>query len=138
MLLGEKAEQAVSRRPNSFIPARALLTLLGRRPKDSAKPVLWNHLMHYVTAATLGALRGVWSAVGIRGSYANVWHCIVRLGFDQTVENTTGVGAPPHTWPARELVVDVLHKLVFSVATGIIADRMIRPRSQPERGRTSH
>ena len=138
MVLGEKIEQRITRRPDSFVPARALLTVLGRHPDDAAKPTSWNHVMHFVTAAVLGALRGIWSAVGIRGAYANVWHCAVRLGFDQTVENSTGVGAPPHTWPRRELVVDVLHKLVYSVVTGVIADRLIRPLLVSTRGRTSH
>lgn len=138
MVLGEKFEQKLTHRQDSFVPARALLTLLDRRPAENAKPVLWNHLMHHLTAAALGALRGVWSAVGIRGLHANIWHCAIRLGFDQTVENATGAGAPPRTWPMRELVVDVLHKLVFSVVTGVIADRMIRPRLVSTAGRSSH
>lgn len=138
MAAGEKAEQAITRRPNSYVPGRALLTLLGQRPGDDAKPFVWNHLMHYSTGATLGALRGVWAITGIRGPYAHAWHTIVRLGFDQTVENATGVGAPPHTWPAREKAVDVLHKTVFSVVTGILADRMLSPVLASSRGRTSH
>lgn len=138
MSAGEKIEQAVSRRPNSHVPGRALLTLLGHRPPETAAPVFWNHAMHYTTAALLGALRGVWSAVGIRGGSANAWHCAVRLGFDQTVENATGVGAPPKTWPLREIVVDVLHKLVYSVVTGRLADAWIRPRLTSTAGRTSH
>ncbi|MDD7963137.1 hypothetical protein [Microbacterium thalli] len=138
MMLTEKFEQAITRRPDSFVPARALLSALGRRPSDASTPTSWNHVMHYLTAAALGALRGVWSAVGIRGAYANVWHCAVRLAFDQTVENTTGAGAPPHTWPARELAVDVIHKFVFSLVTGIITDRIIRPRLASARGKTSH
>jgi hypothetical protein len=138
MILTEKVEQGVTRRPNSYVPARALLTLLGRRPGEAAKPFLSNRLMHYGTAAALGALRGVWAVTGIRGVYANVWHTVVRLGFDQTVENATGAGAPPHTWPRRELVVDVLHKAVFSVVTGMMADRLVRPRLVSQRGRTSH
>lgn len=73
-----------------------------------------------------------------RGAHANAWHTVVRLGFDQTIENATGVGAPPTTWPVREQVVDVLHKAVFSVATGMIADRALAPVLTSTRGRTSH
>ncbi len=138
MSLGEKAEQAVTRRPNSYIPARALLTLLGRHPSDQDRPPVWNHVMHYGTGALLGALRGVWAVTGIRGPVASGWHTVVRLGFDQTVENATGAGAAPSTWPRQELVVDVVHKTVFSVITGILADRMIRPALVSRRGRTSH
>ncbi|WP_432561687.1 hypothetical protein [Kineococcus sp. SYSU DK003] len=138
MSLGEKLEQAVTHRPDSHVPARALLALLGRDPGDAATPVLWNHVMHYGTAATLGALRGVWAVTGIRGAHADAWHTVVRLAFDQTVENVTGAGAPPATWPARELAVDVLHKTVFSVVTGQVADRLLPATLVSGRGRLSH
>ena len=138
MTVTEKAEQLVTRRPNSYVPARALLTLLGQSPDDGEKPVVWNHLMHYGTAASLGALRGVWSATGIRGASASAWHTIIRLGVDQTVENATGVGAPPAAWPRRELAVDVGHKAVFAAVTGALADRAIRPTLRSYRGLHSH
>ncbi len=138
MTLGEKIEQAITHRPSSYVPARALLTLLGRHPGDQDRPLLWNYAMHVGTAATVGALRGVWAAVGIRGARANLAHTVVRLAFDQTVENTTGVGAPPHTWPAAELAVDFLHKGVYSLTTGMVADRLVAPRLQSARGTVSH
>src|SRR3954469_7135379 len=103
MTAGEKLEQAVTHRPNSYIPARTLLTLLGRHPSDTDQPPVWNHLMHYGTGAVLGALRGVWAAVGLRGPQAHLAHTVVRLSTDQTLENATGVGAPPSTWPREEL-----------------------------------
>ncbi len=138
MSLGEKAEQAVTHRRDSYVPARALLTLLGQHPSDREKPLVWNHLMHYGTGAVLGALRGVWAVTGIRGPLANAWHTAVRLGFDQTVENATGAGAAPATWPRQELVVDLLHKTVYSIVTGLVADRIVRPALATSRGRTSH
>ena len=138
MTAGEKVEQALTGRPDSYVPARALLTLLGRRPSDSAQPPVWNHAMHWGTGATLGALRGVWSVVGLRGPRAHLAHTVVRLAFDQTVENTTGVGAPPHTWPVDEQVVDVLHKAVYSFTTGALADRWIAPVLQSRAGTNSH
>lgn len=138
MVMGEKIEQAITHRPNSYVPARALMTLLGQHPSDTAKPFIWNHLMHYSTAATLGALRGVWAVTGIRGTYANAWHTVVRLGFDQTIENATGVGAPPAAWPTREKTVDLLHRAVFSAVTGMVADRMLPPVLASSRGLTSH
>lgn len=138
MAVGEKLEQAVTHRPNSYVPARALLTLVGRTVTDKDKPVLWNHVMHYSTAALLGALRGVWSVTGIRGSYANAWHTTVRLAFDQTIENATGAGAPPHSWPTSERIVDVTHKAVFSVVTGVLVDRLKPPVLVSTRGRKSH
>jgi hypothetical protein len=138
MTAGEKLEQAVTGRPSSFVPARALLTLLGRRPADTDRPPGWNHAMHWGTGAALGALRGVWAVTGLRGPAMNAWHTVTRLAFDQTVENVTGVGAPPPTWPMQEQVVDVLHKAVYSTVTGVVADRWIAPVLQSSRGRTSH
>ena len=138
MTAGEKLEQALTRRPDSYVPARTLLTLLGRRPSDNDRPVGWNHLMHFGTAAGVGALRGVWAAVGLRGARANLAHTVVRLAFDQTLENVTGAGAPPRTWPVREQVIDVLHKAVYSLTTGVVADRLITPRLESRSGTVSH
>jgi hypothetical protein len=59
MTLGEELEQKLTKRPDSFVPARALLTLLGRHPGDNEQPAAWNHVMHWSTGALLGALRGV-------------------------------------------------------------------------------
>lgn len=138
MTAGEKVEQALTRRPSSYVPARALLGTIGRPAGESEQPAGWNHLMHWGTGALLGALRGVWSVTGMRGPVMNAWHTAARLAFDQTVENVSGAGAPPATWPVREQVVDVLHKAVYSAATGMVSDRLIPPRLQSRRGRRSH
>jgi hypothetical protein len=138
MTAGEKLEQAVTGRPSSYVPARALLTLLGRRPSDADRPAGWNHAMHWGTGAALGALRGVWAVTGLRGPVVNAWHTATRLAFDQTVENVTGAGAAPRTWPVQEQVVDVLHKAVYATVTGFVADRWIAPVLESTRGRVSH
>ena len=127
MTVGEKLEQAVTHRPDSHVPGRTLLTLLGRHPGDADRPVVWNHAMHWGTGAVLGALRGVWAAIGLRGPRAHLAHTVVRLSFDQTMENSTGAGAPPRTWPAREEAWDIAHKAVYSLATGLFADRLVAP-----------
>jgi hypothetical protein len=134
----EKAEQAVTARPDSYVPARTLASLLGRHPGDDDRPVAWNHAMHWGTGATLGALRGLWSVVGIRGTQATLTHTVVRLAVDQTLENTTGAGAPPATWPAGERIVDVAHKAVYAAVTGLVADAWVAPRLVSHRGTHSH
>jgi len=65
-------------------------------------------------------------------------HAVVRLSTDQTLENATGVGAPPRTWPRQEHVIDVLHKGVYALVTGLLADRLVAERQRPLPGRTSH
>ena len=138
MTAGERAEQALTRRPDSFVPARALRALAGKRSDEGPQSPAWNHAMHWGTGALLGTLRGVWSVVGIRGTSSTAMFAVVRLAFDQTVENTTGVGAPPRTWPRNEVAVDLLHKAVYAVATSIAADALIRPVLERGRGATSH
>lgn len=138
MTAAEKLEQALTHRPNSYVPARTLLALLGRHPSDRERPTGWNWAMHYGTGALLGALRGVWAAVGLRGPRAHLAHTVVRLSTDQTLENTTGVGAPPRTWPRNEHAVDIVHKAIYSITTGLIAERWIPPYLQSGRGRASH
>jgi len=81
--------------------------------------------MHWGTGAAVGALRGIWSASGLRGWRASAWHTSVRLATDQTLENATGVGAPPWTWSRRDQVVDVGHKAVYSFVTGAVSDRLV-------------
>ena len=138
MTLGEKLEQRVTGRENSYVPGRTLLTLLGRRPDNDAHPAGWNHVMHWGTGAALGALRGLWSATGMRGPRASVSHTVLRLATDQTLENATGMGAPPHSWPRNEQVVDVLHKAVYSWVTGWVADRAVPSVLESRAATTSH
>jgi hypothetical protein len=127
MTAGEQAEQAVTHRPDSYVPARTLQRLLGRR--RTSDDLVLNHVMHYGQGALVGAVRGLMAHAGWRGPGASLAFTGVRLTVDQVLENGTGVGAPPWTWPRDELVVDVLHKLVYAFATGAVADRLV-PRPQ--------
>ncbi len=138
MTLGEKLEQAMTGRPKSYVPGRTLLALLGRRPGDQQRPSLANHLMHWGTGITLGALRGVWALSGLRGPGWSLAHTGLRLMTDQTLENATRTGAPPQSWPPLERRVDVLHKAVYSFVTGAVADTLVTPRPINPAGRVSH
>ncbi|MGY1742284.1 MULTISPECIES: hypothetical protein [unclassified Blastococcus] len=133
MTLAEQVEQRVTHRPDSYVPGRTLTALTtGRRLPGRARPPVRNHLMHWGTGAAVGALRGVWSASGLRGWRASVWHTSVRLATDQTLENATGVGSPPWTWSRLDRVVDVGGKAVYSLVTGAVADLLVP--LPPDRG----
>jgi hypothetical protein len=124
MTAAEKLEQSVSKRPDSLVPGRAAERVLGLAPATDrdVRPRMWG--MHVGMAAGMGALRGVMAFAGLRGPWASVMFTVVRLTADQTVENWTGVGAPPWTWPRDELVVDVAGKAVYAFVTGAVADRL--------------
>ncbi len=138
MTVTEKLEQSVTGRPNSYMPGRTLKTMLTGSASPGEQSLLWNHAMHWGTGAALGALRGVWAAIGLRGPRAHLAHTAVRLATDQTLENATGMGAPPRTWPAGEEFIDIAHKALYSLTTGLVAEHLIAPSLSCRRGRTSH
>jgi hypothetical protein len=43
------------------------------------------------------------------------------------LENLTGAGAPPWTWPRDELAIDVSHKALYSLVTGAVCDALVGP-----------
>ncbi|CAL9281567.1 hypothetical protein SUDANB180_07150 [Streptomyces sp. enrichment culture] len=123
MTLGEKAEQRLTGRPNSYVPARTLERLTGM-PGRPSPPRSVNWAMHYGQGALLGVVRSVMAHAGLRGPVASAQFAVVRLTNDQILENATGVGAPPQTWPRAELAVDLVHKAVYAFATGAVADAL--------------
>jgi hypothetical protein len=138
MTLAEKLEQSRTGRPNSYVPGRTLLALAGRSPSQRDQPLVANHAMHWMTGMTLGMLRGVWAELGLRGPRASLAHTVLRLSTDQTLENASGQGAPPHTWPRQEQAIDTVHKAVYSFVTGAVADALVPPRKLSRTGTTSH
>lgn len=126
MTLGEKLEQRLTGRPNSYVPAHTLARVLGMSSPDDDS--WWRNMaMHYGTGAVAGALRGLMSASNLRGPGASLMFTEIRLSIDQTLENATGVGAPPWTWPRDELAIDTLHKAVYAFTTGAFSDALVPP-----------
>lgn len=124
MTLGEKAEQRLTGRPDSHVPARTLERVTGMPERPGKQPLPVNWAMHFGQAALLGVLRSTMAHAGLRGPWSSAKFTVVRLTNDQILENATGVGAPPQTWPRRELAVDLLHKAVYAFATGAVADAL--------------
>jgi uncharacterized membrane protein len=133
MTVGEKIEQRLTGRPDSHVPARVLERLTGATERPGRQPVTVNWTMHFGQAALLGTVRSVMANVGLRGPWASSMFAVVRLTNDQILENATGVGAPPETWPRAELAVDLLHKAVYAFATGAVAD-LLAARNGPGPG----
>jgi hypothetical protein len=124
MVVAEKGEQLLTRRPDSYVPGHTLSHLVGLPDPDSDS---WprNMAMHYASGAVAGAIRGVMSYANLRGPFASLMHTNIRLAFDQTLENLTGVGGPPWTQPRDELAIDLGEKAFFSFVTGALADATI-------------
>ncbi|MDO9706777.1 hypothetical protein [Paracraurococcus lichenis] len=126
MTLAEKLEQAVTGRPNSYVPAHTLERLLGlpRRPDRERLGLNW--AMHWGQGIVLGPVRALMARRGMRGPMGSFLFLNLRLLNDQSLENATGVGAPPWTWPVEEQWVDLLHKGVYAFVAGAVADRLVR------------
>ena len=125
MTAAEKLEQAVTRRPNSYVPAHTLERLLRLPHKPDSERRGLNWAMHWGQGILLGATRGLMAERGLRGPVGSFLFLNLRLLNDQTLENATGVGAPPWTWPVDEQVIDLMHKGIYAFATGLIADRLV-------------
>ena len=125
MTAAEKVEQAFTRRPNSFVPAHTLEKVLGLPTKPDEERLWMNWAMHWGQGVLLGAVRGLMAERGFRGPVGSFLFMNLRLLNDQTLENATGVGAPPWTWPTDEQVIDLLHKAIYAFVTGATADRLI-------------
>jgi hypothetical protein len=128
MTIAEKLEQALTKRPNSYVPGRVLLTSLGQRPGSDDQPLLANWAMHWGQGILLGAGRAFMARQGLRGPMGSFLFLNLRLANDQIFENATGVGAPPWTWPKGEQFVDLLHKGIYAFTTGIVVDRLVPAR----------
>jgi hypothetical protein len=125
MTAAEKLEQALTHRPNSFVPAHTMERLL-RLPSKPDEERLWmNWAMHWGQGVLLGAVRALMAERGLRGPVGSFMFMNLRLINDQVLENATGVGAPPWTWPLDEQAIDLLHKAIYAFATGAAADRLV-------------
>ncbi len=125
MTVAEKLEQRFTRRPNSFVPAHTLERLLRfkRRPDRERQGLNW--VMHWGQGILVGGVRALMASRGVRGPVGSFLFTGVRFATDQTLENVTGVGAPPWTWPRDEQVIDLIHKAIYAYTTGWVADRLI-------------
>lgn len=124
MTLGEKVEQRFTGRPASYVPARVLERLVGVPEQTGRSSLATNWVMHLGQGALVGVVRSVMAHAGLRGPVASVKFAVLRLTTDQVLENATGVGAPPETWPRPELAIDLGHKAVYAFATGLVADAL--------------
>ena len=133
MTVVEKLEQVATKRPNSFVPAHTLERLLRMRTKPDSERQLLNWVMHWGQGIALGVVRTAMADRGLRGPVGSHLFMNLRLLNDQLLENATGVGAPPWTWPRGEQVVDLVHKGVYAHVTGAVADALVDRRATDRR-----
>ena len=79
-----------------------------------------------------------WPSPACRGPVGSFLFLNLWLLNHPTLENATGVGAPPWTWPVDEQVIDLVHKAIYAYATGAVADRLVERPAGQERAKGGH
>jgi hypothetical protein len=125
MTLAEKLEQLFTKRPNSYVPAHTLAKLLKLPPKPDQERLVLNWTMHWGQGIVMGAARALMAERGVRGPIGSFLFLNLRLLNDQVLENATGAGALPWTWPRDEQAIDLIHKGIYAFTTGALLDHLI-------------
>lgn len=128
MTISERLEMAVTGREASQVPGEVAAHLLpGRHPEVASDVEQLNSPMHWAHGISMGALRGLLDAGGMRGSTATVAHFALLWGGDAMLYRALGVADAPWRWSADELAADLLHKGVYAVVTGAVYDALAEP-----------
>ena len=124
MTIGEKLEQRLTGRPDSYVPARTAARLFRLKRPDKKSPAR-SWAMHWGTGMVAGAIRALMARNGWRGPGASFTHFALRVTTDETLENAAGSSKPPWKVPGDLMAIDLLHKAVYAFATGAIVDRIV-------------
>jgi hypothetical protein len=94
--------------------------------------------MQWGQGIVLGPVRAWMASRGLGGPFGSFLFTNLRLLNDQALENATGVGAPPWTWPWDEQAVDIAHKAIYAFVTSLVADRLVRDPGAGSRRKDGH
>ena len=136
MTVAEKVEQRLTGRPNSYVPARTLARLLDLDSPDEDR---WtrNMAMHYGTGRggrhdSRGDVRRQPA-----GPHGVAHACPAATQHRPDARERNRHRGPPWTWPRDELVVDLLHKGIYALATGAVTDALVPPAATSSAARRS-
>ncbi len=125
MTASELLEMSASGRKASTVPGQVGAHLLpGRDPDSTADAEALNTAVHWAHGITMGALRGVLDAAGLRGPTASAVHFALLWTGDATLYRALGIADLPWRWTAAELGADLGHKAVYATVTGLTYDAL--------------
>lgn len=119
----ELVEMPLTRRGESFAPANFAAKVLPINPRNNHERRQLNWVTHFGLGTMWGAAFGLAARRGLRGQKAVAAVFAVVYTGDVVINTALGL-YQPSTWSARDVVVDVVDKLVQAEATGLIFDRM--------------
>ena len=125
LTMAEQLDMKVTGRKSSAVPGQVGAHLLpGRDPHSAVDVTSLNTSVHWVHGISMGALRGVLDAAGVRGPAATAAHFALLWGGDAALYKALGLAEWPWKWSGSELASDVISKGVYAVVTGVVYDQL--------------
>ncbi len=116
-------EMPITGRDESFAPANFAAKVLPIQPKNDQERQRLNWATHFALGAMWGSAFGIAGRAGLHGQKAVA--AVLATVYTGDVLLNTALGLyQPSSWSTRDLVVDVVDKLVQAEATGLMFDRM--------------
>ncbi len=121
-------EMPITGREESFAPANFAAKILPIEPKNELERQRLNWVTHFALGAMWGSAFGIAGRAGLHGQKAVA--AVFAAVYTGDVLLNTALGLyEPSSWTKRDLVVDVIDKLIQAEATGVIFDRISRSQS---------
>jgi len=119
-------EMPLSGRGDSYAPSDFAEKVLPVHPSTAGGRRRLNYATHLALGTLWGAAYGLAAAKGLRGRKAVV--AVFGVVYTGDVALNTALGLyHPSQWSRRELVIDVVDKLVQAAATGAVFDHLLDP-----------
>ena len=119
MTVSSTLEAKIRDRGSSSTPAEAAEKMLGVEEMDSEQAESrFNNLVHWGYGTAWGAARGLLGSV-LPPAAADAAHLGAVWGGEQVVLPSLDVSPPATQWGAKEVGIDVLHHVVYALATGL-------------------
>jgi hypothetical protein len=120
MTVSSTLEARLRHRAASSAPARATAKVLGIKEfEDDIAAARFNDLSHWGYGTGWGVVRGLLAATGMSPKAATAAHGAAIWGSAQVTLPALEVAPPIVFWQKREIVIDVFHHAVYTLATGV-------------------
>jgi hypothetical protein len=129
MTISSTVEMKLRDRDPSTVPAEAASQVLGVRvwKQDQAK---FANVVHWQYGSSIGALRGLLSAFGLREPLASGIFFTTVWGIALAMVPKLSDAPPLKEWGPEDLAIDAFHHLVYAAATGLAISTLFRARSK--------
>ena len=127
MTLSSTIEMKVRNRGGSTTPADAARKVLGIEKFESdVAEERFGELVHWAYGTGWGVVRGVLRTLGLGPRLATLAHFGAVYGTEQVMLPELDVAPPATEWGAKEIGVDLLHHLVYVLATALAYESLDR------------